>query len=164
MKSIEDLIKKIKFVVFDFDGVFTNNQVIVNENGAESVVCNRSDGLGLAKLKELKLGLLILSKEANKVVLQRAKKLGLDCINGCDDKLVKIQQEACRCGLSLNEVAFVGNDINDADCLNAVGFPIVVADSHPDVAILGKYKTRALGGCGAVREVCDMIYKVKKGT
>ncbi|MCK5629372.1 MAG: HAD hydrolase family protein, partial [Nanoarchaeota archaeon] len=66
-------------------------------------------------------------------------------------------------GITLGEVAYVGNDINDIECLKAVGMPIVVADAQKDVLPLGKYKTKLCGGKGAVREICDMIYLAKKG-
>ena len=74
-------------VVFDFDGVFTNNKVIVSEDGKESVVCDRSDGLGIMMLKAAGIPSFILSKEKNPVVSARAKKLGLEVMQGIDHKL-----------------------------------------------------------------------------
>ena len=160
---MKQAINNIKLVVFDFDGVFTDNRLIINEKGEESVICNRSDGFGLSLLRKLGIEMLILSTEINGVVQKRAQKLKLECINGVDDKLSRLKKELKKRGYELSETAFVGNDINDAECLKAVGLPIVVADAHPDVAGLGKYKTKALGGRGAVREICDMIYAAKKG-
>jgi len=159
--SISSLIKKIKFIVFDFDGVFTDNRVFINEKGEEAVACWRSDGLGLSKLRKAKIDGMILSTEKNIAVKKRAKKLKLVCVNGVHDKLASLNAEVEKRGLSLEEVAFVGNDINDADCLKASGFPIVVADAHKDIIRLGKYRTKALGGRGAVREICDLIYSIK---
>ena len=68
-------LKKIKAIVFDFDGVFTNNRVIVSEDGKESVICNRSDGIGLEMLRSLGIPMTIISTEKNPVVAQRATKL-----------------------------------------------------------------------------------------
>jgi len=148
---------RVKLVVFDFDGVFTDNTVYVSQDGVESVRCWRSDGLGLAKLKAAGIPTAIVSTETNPVVSARGKKLAIRCIQGCDDKLAAVRALAGEHGLTLADVAFVGNDINDLACLQAVGLPIVVQDAHPDVAGAGAYRTTAPGGRGAVREVCDAI-------
>ena len=155
------LARNIQFVIFDFDGVFTDNKVIINENGEESVTCNRSDGLGLFKLKQPGVDLLILSAEPNTVVKHRANKLKISCVNSCKDKLKILLREVKRKKLTLKQVAYVGNDINDLACLKVVGFPILVRDAHKDVLSYGKYRTKLAGGNGAVREVCDLIYTAK---
>jgi 3-deoxy-D-manno-octulosonate 8-phosphate phosphatase (KDO 8-P phosphatase) len=150
-------VRKIRLVAFDFDGVFTDNMVYVFENGTEAVRCFRGDGIGLQKLKKLGIEALIISTESNMVVSARARKLKIRCIQNCQDKrsaLEKITQEK---GISLDEVAFVGNDINDRACLICVGLPIVVKDAHPDVIPLAAYRTKNPGGYGAVREICDLF-------
>lgn len=162
-KNVVNLFKKIKFIVFDFDGVFTDNKVIVNEKGLESVICDRSDGLGLSKLKAIGVEGLILSTEVNDVVGLRAKKLKIRCIYGCKDKLNVLRKELKKRGISLGETAYVANDINDLECLKAVGFPIIVKNSHKDINQYGKYKTKLKGGEGAVREICDLICAARKG-
>lgn len=160
-KQVRDLAKDIQFVVFDFDGVFTDNRVFINEKGEESVACNRSDGLGLARLKRLGLDLLVLSTEANPVVKRRAEKLKIRCIHNCKNKLKVLSQEAKKKGISLKQVAYMGNDINDAVCLEAVGLPVIVADAHKDVIRYARYKTFLRGGRGAVREFCDLVFRAK---
>ncbi len=149
--------RHVKLVVFDFDGVFTDNTVYVSQDGVESVRCWRSDGLGLAKLKAAGVPTAIVSTETNPVVSARGRKLAIRCIQGCEDKLSAVRALAEEHGLTLADVAFVGNDINDLACLQAVGLPIVVQDAHPDVAAVGTYRTTAPGGRGAVREVCDAV-------
>lgn len=156
------LISEIKFVFFDFDGVFTNNTVYVFEDGRESVRCSRADGLGLARLSEVGVDCTILSTEKNQVVSHRAKKLKIKCIQDCENKKKKLLAYLENIGLKLQEVAFVGNDINDQECLKIVGFPVVVADAHPEVIDIGKYVTLKKGGDGAVREICDLIFHVKQ--
>jgi YrbI family 3-deoxy-D-manno-octulosonate 8-phosphate phosphatase len=157
------LFKNIELVVFDFDGVFTNNKVIVDENGKESVICDRSDGLGVERMVKAGIAVLVLSSEVNNVVTQRAKKLKINCINACDDKIAALRKEAKQRNISLSQIAYVGNDINDIECLKAVGFPIVVADSCKEIIGYARYKTKLKGGNGAVREICDLIYHSKKG-
>lgn len=153
-------LRKIRLVVFDFDGVFTDNTVYTDEKGHESVRCSRFDGIGLARLRALGIDAFVLSTETNPVVSARCRKLKLPCLQGCSDKLPALQKEIRRRKLTPERVAYVGNDINDTDCLRAVGLPIVVADAHPDVLPLARWKTRTPGGMGAVREICDCFHRV----
>tara|TARA_B100000780_G_scaffold263367_1_gene217215 strand:- start:15072 stop:15578 length:507 start_codon:yes stop_codon:yes gene_type:complete len=155
----------IELVVFDFDGVFTNNFVYVDEHGVEQVRCNRSDGLGLKKLKEININSYIVSTETNNVVQARAKKLGISCLNAIEDKGSAVKDLVKSLNIDLGRVMFVGNDINDIPAFKAVGFPVGVADSYNDIDEYILFKTIRLGGCGAVREICDMIYSqyIKSG-
>ena len=162
--SQSHLIKNIKateLIVFDFDGVFTDNSMFVDENGIESVRCSRSDGLGLRKLDEISIPYCIISTEKNPVVSMRAKKLGIAVSQGHDIKLPVLRDMAKLKNIALQNIAYVGNDINDLDCLCAVGFPIAVCDAYPEVVAVAAYKTERLGGYGAVREICDLFYEYR---
>ena len=154
---LQEVIRKIRLVAFDFDGVFTDNMVYVLQDGSEAVRCNRSDGIGLQKLKKLSIETVIISTEANPVVSARARKLKIRCLQDCEDKRTTLESIVRESGISLDEVAFVGNDINDLECLTHVGLPIVVHDAHQDVIALARYQTRNPGGYGAVREICDLF-------
>ena len=156
-ETFAERIRKVRLVAFDFDGVFTDNSVYVFQDGSEAVRCNRSDGLGLRKLEALDILPIIISTETNPVVTARSNKLGIRVIQSCNDKRAALDAIVDELGLSLMNVAFVGNDINDLTCLTAVGVPIVVQDAHADVIPFACYRTQALGGFGAVREVCDMF-------
>lgn len=153
--EINDL--NVKLVVFDFDGVFTDNSVYVSEDGKESVLCWRGDGIGISNLKKLGIPIWVISTETNDVVAKRCEKLGLSFIKDCHDKPKALNKLVKKYKCSLADVVYTGNDINDSECLKLAGFPIVVADAHPDVLHLAKYITISLGGRGAVREVCDML-------
>ena len=155
--SIEKVIRKIRLIGFDFDGVFTDNMVYVFEDGAESVRCSRGDGIGLKKLKHLGIEAVIISTESNPVVSARAHKLQIRCVQNCADKRKALEDIVEEIGISLSEVAFVGNDINDLPCLTCVALPIVVQDAHQDVIELALYQTKNPGGYGAVREICDLF-------
>lgn len=155
--ELEKLIRQIRLVAFDFDGVFTDNMVYVFEDGTEAVRCCRGDGLGLSKLRQLGIETVVISTETNPVVSTRCRKLNIRCIQACDDKRIALGNVMDEFDTTLAEAAFVGNDINDAPCLESVGLPIVVRDAHPDVVHLARYQTKAPGGHGAVREICDLF-------
>lgn len=156
-QQLKELIRSIRLVAFDFDGVFTDNMVYVFQDGSEAVRCSRADGLGLRKLERAGIHTVIISTETNPVVTARSGKLGLRCIQSCEDKRATLDEIVKELGLSLAEVAFVGNDINDLPCLTVVALPIVVHDAHEDVLSHARYRTKAPGGRGAVREVCDLF-------
>ena len=154
---LHEAIRKIRLVAFDFDGVFTDNMVYVLQDGTEAARCNRGDGIGLQKLAKLGIETVIISTESNPVVSARARKLKTRCFQNCEDKRNTLEGLAQEIGISLEEVAFVGNDINDRPCLTCVGLPIVVQDAHPDVISHAAYCTKTRGGYGAVREICDLF-------
>jgi len=154
---LQEVIRKIRLVAFDFDGVFTDNMVYVLQDGSEAVRCSRSDGIGLQKLKKLGIETVIISTESNPVVSARARKLKIRCLQDCQDKRTALEKVAQESGIALDEVAFVGNDVNDRACLVNVGLPIIVHDAHQDVVSIARYRTKARGGYGAVREICDLF-------
>jgi 3-deoxy-D-manno-octulosonate 8-phosphate phosphatase (KDO 8-P phosphatase) len=158
--SLAKIIRNIRLVAFDFDGVFTDNTVYVFEDGREAVRCTRSDGIGLNKLRTLGIETIIISTEPNLVVSARSRKLNIECIQNCQDKLHALDQVVKKLGLTFKQVAFVGNDVNDLSCLTTVALPIVVSDAHPDVVSFAYYQTKLAGGRGAVREVCDLFDQV----
>jgi YrbI family 3-deoxy-D-manno-octulosonate 8-phosphate phosphatase len=158
--AVLDAIRDVRLLAFDFDGVFTDNFVYVGQHGEETVRCWRGDGLGLSAVARLGLHTVIISTEVNPVVSARARKLKIECIQGCDDKLAALDAVCTRHGLAFAQAAFVGNDVNDRRCLEAVRLPIVVHDAHPDVVPIAAYRTRIAGGYGAVREVCDLFERV----
>ncbi|MEW6535520.1 MAG: HAD hydrolase family protein [Candidatus Auribacterota bacterium] len=161
-KNLYSLAHNILMVVFDFDGVFTDNRVIVSEDGKESVICNRSDGYGPYFLRQIGVHTLVISSEPNPVVRARCTKLKIPCIHGCEDKLETLRAEADKLGVSMEQTAFLGNDINDIECLKHVGLPACVQDSYPSVFQYAAYVTSRPGGHGAVREFCDFILEAKQ--
>lgn len=147
----------IKLVVFDFDGVFTDNRVLVLDNGQEAVFCNRSDFYGLERLRQKNIDFFVLSTETNPVVSHRCKKIKVQCIQGCSNKKLELQKQIENRLLKLEEVAYLGNDINDLECLQIVGLPACVADAFEPVKEVSKYITKRKGGDCAVREFCEYI-------
>jgi N-acylneuraminate cytidylyltransferase len=152
-----ELPSSIDLVVFDFDGVFTDNRVIVLQDGREAVICNRSDGMGVSLLKKQGMKMLVLSTETNPVVAARCQKLGLDYVHGIENKLEKLRALAAERDIPLSRIAYLGNDVNDLECLRAVGLAVVPADAHLAVHSFAKLKLNNRGGEGAVREFCDFM-------
>ena len=108
-----------KCIIYDFDGVMTNNSAIVNEDGFESVTVSRSDGWGIRQLKLLGAKQMILSTERNKVVETRAKKLEIEVISGSEDKCSDLNKYCKSYNISLDKVLYVGNDLNDLDVMKS---------------------------------------------
>jgi N-acylneuraminate cytidylyltransferase len=146
-----------RLVVFDFDGVMTDNRVWVGEDGDESVACNRSDGLGLETLRRLGIECFVLSTETRAVVAARCRKLGVPCEHGVRDKSGRLRALLAERGLAPSQVVYVGNDTNDLDCLRLAGCGVAVADAHPDALRVADVRLTRAGGHGAVRELCDRL-------
>ena len=146
-------------VVMDFDGVLTNNRVIVSEDGHEAVVCNRGDGMGLEHLKSLGIPLLVISKERNPVVTARCDKLKIPVLQGIDDKWSALELWLKESGHLAENIVYVGNDINDADCMRRVGCAVAVADANDSIMSLARIILERAGGDGAIRELCDLIVR-----
>jgi YrbI family 3-deoxy-D-manno-octulosonate 8-phosphate phosphatase len=150
-------LQAIKAVVFDFDGVMTDDQVYITETGEEMVMASRSDGMGISALKNAGLKLLILSKERNPVVARRAEKLQIEVIQACDNKLEALTEWLSKNQLPLSQCAYVGNDINDLQCMQAVKLAIAPIDAHPLATQAAHWRLTRAGGKGAIRELSDAI-------
>ena len=166
MKKItfKDKLANIKLAIFDFDGVFTDNKVLVSEDGIESVNCCRSDGIGIARIAKIGIKSYVVSTETNPVVKVRCKKLNLPAIQGVENKKEAIKNLCESLKISLEECLFLGNDINDISALKIVGCPLAVADSYSEINPFVIYKTKKKGGEGAVREICDLIYNYRSNS
>ncbi|MFA6362439.1 KdsC family phosphatase [Methanoregula sp.] len=156
---IERKIHEVKLFALDFDGVFTDNRVFIDETGRESVVCDRRDSLGLKMLKEKRpdIMIVVLSKETNNVVKARCDKLKITCRTGINDKLPTLKEIITEANLDPERVAYMGNDVNDLECITYAGIGVAVADSDPRVLSAADYITGKNGGRGAIREFIDII-------
>ena len=121
----------VRLVVYDFDGVMTDNRVFVNQEGVETVAANRSDGLGIGMIRKMGIEQRILSTETNPVVARRAEKIGVEATHGSADKGSALIALAAETSVSLSEILYVGNDVNDADAMGMAGFKVAPADAHP---------------------------------
>ncbi len=153
----ESSLASIRALVTDFDGVHTDDFVYVRDDGHEHVRCSRSDGMGIEMLRNLGIPTLILSKESNPVVTRRAQKLRSEVLQGVDDKLDVLRTWMASHGFRPEEVAYIGNDINDVSCLLAVGLPCVPCDAHPEARRNAKLILSSGGGAGAIREFAELL-------
>lgn len=144
-------------LILDFDGVMTDNRVLVMEDGHEAVFCHRGDGLGIARLKAEGVAIAVISLESNPVVASRCRKLGITYYQGVTDKRELLHAVASQTNVPLTSMVYVGNDITDIPCMQAVGVGIAVADAIDEVKAVARLVTSVAGGLGAVREVCDWI-------
>lgn len=156
-ESINNIPETVAALALDFDGVFTDNRVTVFQDGTEAVVCDRSDGMGIAEIKRLGIPVLVLSTEKNPVVMRRCEKLGIECLHALEDKASTLVNWANSRQIDLSQVVYVGNDINDLACMQSVGCSATVADAHPSVHHAARIVLRSEGGKGAIREIADLI-------
>ncbi|GAB2598839.1 N-acylneuraminate cytidylyltransferase [Streptomyces capparidis] len=144
-------------VVLDFDGTQTDDRVLIDSDGRETVAVHRGDGLGIAALRRAGLPVLILSTETNPVVAARARKLNIPVIHGVDRKDLALKQWCEEEAVAPERVLYVGNDVNDLPCFGLVGWPVAVANAHDNVRAAARSVTSASGGNGAIREIASWI-------
>lgn len=156
-KPVRKFPHPVELLILDFDGVLTDNRVWTDAEGREMVSANRSDGWGIARLKETGIPIVVLSTEKNPVVTARCTKLGLEVVQGLDDKASELLKLFDRFNVKQERTVYLGNDANDLHCFPLVGFAVVVRDAHRSVKAEADYVLKASGGYGAVRELCDLI-------
>lgn len=164
------LLASIHTVAFDFDGVFTDNKVWVDQDGRESVRCDRADGLAIDLLRalqqqeKLNAELFILSKEPNLVVMARAKKLQLECRHGIRDKLGFMREYLTARFLANSDpfagLIYLGNDLNDLPLMQYAGYVVVPMDAHPRVLEIAHLVLEQKGGDGFVRAFVEHLLDV----
>lgn len=164
MIDLRERASSIRLVCADFDGVFTDGMVYVNQDGVETVRCSRRDSLGVNMLQRAGIAMHVISKETNPVVEARCRKMGVACdygVNSSEDKLAIMMRAADHTNLDLVQVCFIGDDVNDRAALRASGLAATVADAHPSVKEIAHFITTARGGEHAVRELCEFILTAK---
>ena len=155
--------KKIKLLLMDCDGVLTDGRLYFSENGEEIKVFHVRDGQGLVMWHEAGFRSGIISGRDSKIVKKRADELGIHFIKqGSKDKTICFADILVEAQVSMEDVAFVGDDVQDIVLFEKVGLPIAVADAVAEVFPNVIYTTKAKGGLGAVREITDLLLKSKE--
>jgi YrbI family 3-deoxy-D-manno-octulosonate 8-phosphate phosphatase len=163
-------IEQFELIVFDFDGVFTDNAVYLSETGEESVRCSRADGLGISMLKRqirknaINSKLLVLSTEINLVVSKRCEKLGLDYVQGIDNKkqfLVDyFSQKNQGSPTPWEKILYLGNDLNDLQVME-LSPSFAPLDAHPRIKSVASKVFNERGGEGFVRTAIEFLLQVE---
>lgn len=165
------LLRKFHTIVFDFDGVFTDNFVYVDENAIESVRVSRADGYAIDLLRkyitreEIVISMFILSTEKNKVVRARAEKLQIECISGEAQKIEVLRRKFASERPSdpnpFSGLIYFGNDLNDLPVIRAAGLSFAPFDAHVKIKQVATHVLRTLGGCGFVREGVESLIGIE---
>ena len=158
MQEIYNRARNIRVAAFDVDGVLTDGTLYYSDSGEEMKAFNVRDGHGLRMLKDGGVTVAIITSRNSRCVAERARNLGIDLLfQGATDKLAAFQELLARCGAEAAACAFVGDDFVDLPVLQRCGLAVAVADAPAPIRREAHYVTRALGGRGAAREVCDLI-------
>jgi 3-deoxy-D-manno-octulosonate 8-phosphate phosphatase (KDO 8-P phosphatase) len=157
-KPAANLLRNIRLFATDVDGVLTDAGMYYSESGDEWKKFNTRDGMGIKLLQKAGLITAIVTQERTKLVARRAEKLAIPELHqGAMDKISVIRDMAMRYGVSLRQVAYIGDDVNDIEALKAVGLSAAPADGFPQVLRIVDYVCEKNGGEGAVRELAEMI-------
>lgn len=154
--------RTVRMLLLDVDGVLTDGTIYLDNNGIEAKGFNIMDGLGLNLLRKAGIGIGIITGRHSAVVAHRARELGIGVVvQGCSDKLAAGRQIAEAHGLAMDELAFAGDDLIDLRLMGAVGLALSVANGAAEAKAAAHHVTRAPGGRGAVREICELILKAQ---
>ena len=150
--------RKINMLATDVDGVLTDGRIVLGNNGEELKFFHVHDGKGVKLAQEAGIRVAIITGRSSELVERRARELGVNEIHqGCDDKLKVLEQLLSRYKLKSDQVAYIGDDLNDLPVLREVGLALTVADAVGRVRELADYVSEKKGGRGAVREIVEMI-------
>ncbi len=160
--EVQQRAERVKLLLMDCDGVLTDGRIWIFENGEEQKGFHTRDGLGIDLWHRAGFKSGIISGRVSSAVEVRARTLGMTFIcQGCEDKLEAFTDSLSRAGLTSDEVAFVGDDLNDLPLMLQSGFAVAVADAALETREHAHYVTQAQGGYGAIREVIELILKAQ---
>lgn len=156
--AAKKLIKDIKLLAVDVDGTLTDAGIYYSANGEELKKFNTRDAQGLAMIREKGIEVAIITKENSLIVTARAKKLKIDrCHIGIDDKIGCLKTICKELKISLDNVAYVGDDVSDLECMRSAGFTACPSDATEPIRKISHYICNNSGGADAVREVCELL-------
>jgi N-acylneuraminate cytidylyltransferase len=149
--------ENIDLIVYDFDGVMTDNRVLTLQDGSEAVFANRSDGLAINRIKAFGIPQVIVSTEENPVVEARAQKIGIPAVHGVKDKWQALCDYMQENRIARDRALFIGNDLNDMTVMKALSMTLAPSDAHPAIRAAASYVLESKGGAGVVSELADIL-------
>ncbi|TCS64053.1 KdsC family phosphatase [Varunaivibrio sulfuroxidans] len=163
--SADDLKKKLQYIKvlsLDVDGVLTDGGMYFDDHGGQMRKFNVKDGMGIKLVQRAGIEVCIITASTTPSIRHRAESLGIErAYLGVRDKLGTLREICAKLGVTLDQVAHIGDDINDVDVLRAVGLPLTVNDAVAAVNAVARYVVPRSGGQGAVRYVCDLLVEVQ---
>lgn len=161
-KALKLRLKKIKLLATDVDGVLTDGGMYYSESGSAFKKFNVRDGMGMVLLRNAGIHIAIITSEDSEIVRRRAETLQVsDLFQGTKDKVATMEKLLKRHALLWDEVAYIGDDVNDHELLKRVGFAVTPADGIEENKAIAHYVTKKKGGKGCVREVCDLLLELQ---
>lgn len=149
---------KIKFVLTDIDGVWTDGGMYYDEKGNECKKFNTRDGMGVERLRNVGIETVICTSEDSNIVKKRAEKLQIKkCYVGIKDKGQFLESFCAEHDIDINTIAYIGDDVNDLDIIKNTGFSACPKDAFKGVVKIVDYVCKTLGGKGAFREFAELI-------
>lgn len=156
--TLRQVTQRIRLLVLDVDGVLTDGRLYFGPSGEVMKTFHVRDGVGIKAVLAAGIDVAIISGRRSESVALRAAELGIRHVfQGVDRKAEVLRQLLDELSVDASQTACVGDDTPDLPILVLAGLPIAVADAHPDLVAVASYVTRAVGGAGAVREVCDLL-------
>jgi 3-deoxy-D-manno-octulosonate 8-phosphate phosphatase (KDO 8-P phosphatase) len=160
--NLEVLCESVELIICDVDGVLTPGSLIYDNRGFEIKQFNIRDGQGIEIWQRAGYRFGILSGRTSQIVKLRAAELGIEIVKqGFPTKLPVAREIAESCNLALSQVCYIGDDLPDLPVIKAVGLGVAVADAAPEVIAAATFVTQRGGGCGAVRELIELVLKAK---
>lgn len=154
--------RRIRLIIFDVDGVLTDGSLFLGDDGQEYKAFNSRDGLGMKLLQKSGVEIGIITGRTSNVVAIRMESLGIGHVyQGQRNKVPAFQELRDQLGLENEQIAYVGDDVVDLPVMRQVGLAITVQDAHPLVKQQAHWQTRAGGGRGAAREICEMLMEAQ---
>jgi len=153
---------EVKLLVMDVDGVLTDGAMYYSESGDELKKFTTIDGMGISFLHNAGIATALITGEKTSLITRRSRKLSIDYVfQGVTDKLSVLNKLIQTLGITNNETGYIGDDLNDLEVMNNVGFPVTVPNGHEKLKKVACYCTEKPGGSGAVREVCELILQAR---
>jgi 3-deoxy-D-manno-octulosonate 8-phosphate phosphatase (KDO 8-P phosphatase) len=162
LSSIERRAARIRFLLMDCDGVLTDGRLWLIGDDEEQKSFNVRDGLGLEVWRRAGFRSGVISGRTSRALERRAKGLGIEYVRqGSENKIKDFEEVLELAGVDENEVAFVGDDLNDIPLMLRSELAVAVADASEEARAAAHFVTQAAGGTGAIREVVEIILKAQ---
>ncbi len=160
--SFDHLCRPIRLILSDVDGVLTDGGIVFDNQGIETKRFHVRDGLGIRLWQKAGYRFGLITHRSSNIVKMRVAELGIEIIRqGVDNKLTALQGILGELQLSASQVCYIGDDLPDLPAVRAVGFGVAVADGCAELRQAARYVTKLPGGCGAVREIIELILKAQ---